>query len=266
MRPVLRAIFRARQRQATLPLYDFLRDDSIPARCRLSFYPCLTLVVVALDDLAKCVMRDERSWEKYQQLLNAHTWDGDNRWSWYLADLANLGFDQRASTVAVLQSVFSDETRVGRVMGAKLAHLVYGASPIERLVIIEAIEAAGSMLFGLLARLANEIRADHGPSLRHLGDLHYSRQTGAGAGVSDERVRVLRDISLDPSGRTRCMTHVERVFYLFHEWTSELLAFAVTQRADEFSEELSLDHGHARDGHSQLEWSSARFERAPGMP
>jgi len=239
MKTVLRAIFRARQRHAALPLYDFMRDDSIPARCRLAFYPCLTLVVVALDDLTKYVMRDERSWEKHQQLVNAHAWDGDNRWAWYLADLANLGFDHRASTVAVLRSVFSNETNVGRMMGPKLAHVVYGTSPIERLVIIEAIEAAGSVLFGLMAQLANEIRADHGSSLRHLGDLDFSR--AGDSAVSDERIRLLRDISLDPSGRARCMTHVERVFYLFREWTSELLAFAVSDRGDDFTAEPSLD-------------------------
>lgn len=239
MKAVLRAIFRARQRHAALPLYEFMRDDSVPARCWLSFYPCLTHVVVALDDLTKYVMRDERSWEKHQQLVNSHAWDGDTRWARYLAELANLGFDHRASTVAVLRSVFSEETKVGRMMGPKLAHVVYGTSPIERLVVIEAIEAAGSVLFGLMAQLANEIRAEQGSALCHLEALDFSR--AADSAVSDERIRLLRDISLEPSGRTRCMTHVERVFYLFREWTSELLAFAVTDGGDDLTTEPSLD-------------------------
>lgn len=264
MKAVLRAIFRASQRHSALPLYDFMRDDSIPVRGRLSFYPCLTLVVMALDDLSKYVMRDERSSEKYQQLVNAHAWEGDNRWAWYLADLANLGFDQPASTSAVLRSVFSEETRIGRMLGPRLAHLAYGAAPIEKLVIIEAIEAAGGMLFGLIARLANEIRAEHGATLRHLGAFDFSRRSGAG--MSENRMKWLREISLEAGGRTRCMTHVERVFYLFSEWTGELLAFAVTDRAAEFRAERAIDEALAQDGRAHMDRPLPMLARSSRMP
>ena len=245
MKAVLRSILRARQRHATLPLYEFMRDESIPARCRLSFYPCVGLVVIALDDLAKHVLRDERSCEKYQEAVNAHCWEGDSRLGWYLADLANLGFDRETSIGAAQGSLFGDATRVGRLLGIKLGHLVYGASPVERLVIIEAIEAAGGLLFRLMAQLANELRADHGPELRRLGGFDLCRDPGNGVGKS--RIELLREISLEPVGRARCMTHVERVFYLFREWTAELLAFAVTRRDDEHDDVRALDEEECTD-------------------
>ena len=257
MKAVLRSILRARQRHQALPLYDFMRDDSIPARGRLAFYPCLSLFVMALDDLSKYVMRDERSSEKYQQLVNAHAWEGGNRWHWYLEDLVRLGFDQHSSTSCVLRSVFSEENRTGRMLGARLAHVVYGAAPIERLVIIEAIEAAGSTLFRQAGRLAEEMCTERNVTLSHLCDFDFSRHIGNGIGES--RTKWLREIHLEEAGRSRCMTHVERVFYLFKEWTDELLAFAVTQDGDEYSGEMAID-----DGHAPAERCIPRFERQGG--
>ncbi len=55
--------------------------------------------------------------------------------------------------------LFSDRTCVNRMLMTKLAHLLYDATPIQRLAIIEAIEETGNVLFALTAGLARRIEA-----------------------------------------------------------------------------------------------------------
>ena len=68
--------------------------------------------------------------------------------------------------------------RVNRLLAGKLAHLLYDATPTERLVIIEAIEETGNVLFALTAELARRIEQDEGVELRYLGDFHLALESG----------------------------------------------------------------------------------------
>lgn len=224
MRTVMKAIFQAKQQYATLPLFELMRDEALSPRERLSFYPCMAPFILAFGDLNKYVMRDESSTEPYQQLVNAHTYEDDHHWPWYLEDLTALGFDTSATMTQVMVFLYSDQTRVNRMLSAKLAHMLYDAPAVERLAIIEAIEETGNVLFALTAALARQIEANEQIVLRYLGDFHFNLETGHAMNGADHRE--MAAIALDDTQRARCLAHVAQVFRLFEEWTNELLAFA----------------------------------------
>jgi hypothetical protein len=223
----MNAIFRAKKKYATLPFFDFMRDESLTPRERLLFYPCMAPFILDFGDLNKYVLRDEGSINPHQALVNNHTHEDDHHWPWYLEDLTKLGFDKLAPMTQVLSFMYSDETSVNRMLSKKLAHLVYDATPIERLVIIESIEETGNVLFTQTAALARRVEAEEGIVLRYLGDFHFQLETGHAMSGGDHRE--LAAIPLDDAGRARCTRIVGSVFKYFEEWTAELLAFAVAE-------------------------------------
>jgi hypothetical protein len=227
MQRVMKAIFASKRSYATLPLFEFMRDESLSARERLLFFPCMAPFILDFGDLNKYVMRDESSMDPYQALVNAHTYEDDHHWPWYLEDLTKLGFDAPTTTARVLSFFYSDRTRVSRMLSKKLAHLLYGATPIERLVIIEAIEETGNVLFELTAGLARRIEAEERIELRYLGDFHFQLETGHAMNGAEHRE--MAAIPLDDAQRARCLRMVANVFQYFEEWTTELMTFAIAE-------------------------------------
>jgi hypothetical protein len=227
MRTVLREIMTAKQAYSTLPFFDFLRDDTYTARQRLAFVPCMAPFILDFGDLNRHVMRDETSSDPHQALVNAHTYEDDHHWPWYLEDLTKLGHDHERATSDVLRAVYSDRTAVNRLLAGRLAHLLWGATPTERLVIIEAIEETGNVLFSLTAALARAIERDEGLELRYLGDFHLALESGHSMDGDDHRM--LAAIVLDDAGRQRCAWLVTRVFELFAAWVAELLDYALDE-------------------------------------
>ena len=227
MRTVMRAIFEAKRAYATLPLFEFMRDETLTPRERLAFFPCMAPFILAFGDLNKYVMRDETSKDPHQQLVNQHTYEDDHHWPWYLEDLTTLGFDRTAATSQVLMFMYSDRTWVNRMLMTKLAHLLYDATPVQRLAIIEAIEETGNVLFALTAALARRIEADERVTLRYLGDFHFGLETGHAMSGADHRE--LAAIGLDETQRDKCLRQVALVFQYFEEWTVELLTYATAE-------------------------------------
>src|SRR5688572_16410726 len=109
MRTVMKEIFQAKKRYAALPLFEFMRNESLSPRERLGFFPCMAPFILAFGDLNKYVMRDEASSDPHQQLVNAHTYEDDHHWPWYLEDLTALGFDRPTSMTQLLTFLYSDQ-------------------------------------------------------------------------------------------------------------------------------------------------------------
>lgn len=239
MRAVMNAIFDAKRAYEKLPLFQFLRDEAMTPRERLGFYPCMAPFILAFGDLNKYVLRDERSNDPYQRLVNAHTYEDDHHWPWYLEDYATLGFDALQPMTEALRFLYSDETKVNRMLSAKLAHLIFGATPLERLVIIEAIEETGNVLFALTVGLARRIEREQRVTLRYLGDFHFALENGHAVSGLDHRE--LAAIALDDAQRARCLALVAEVFECFQEWTNELLAFAVHELAQPSVERSAIE-------------------------
>jgi len=224
MKAVMRELAQARRHYSRLPLFEFLRTESIAPRDRLAFYPCMAPFILAFSDLNRFVLRVENSQDPHQLLINEHTHEDDHHWPWYLEDFTKLGFDRTASVTHTLRSYMKDGSRQNRMLGPRLAQLLYDTTPIERLVIVEAIEETGNVLFGLTAKIAARIQAEGGPELRYLGQFHFARETGHAMHGYDHRV--LEAITLTQSERVNCLDLAFRVFDMFSDWTTELLAYA----------------------------------------
>jgi hypothetical protein len=224
MKAVMRELAQAKRHYSGLPLFEFLRAQSIPARDRLAFYPCMAPFILAFSDLNRFVLRDETSDDPYQKLVNEHTYEDDHHWPWYLDDFAKLGFDRGANIAQVLRSYMKDDARENRMLGTRLAQLLQGTTPVEKLVVVEAIEETGNVLFGLTSKIAAQLEASGGPELRYLGHFHFARETGhAMHGLDHSVLEAIRLTSLE---RVRCLDLSFRVFDLFADWSAELLAYA----------------------------------------
>jgi hypothetical protein len=212
---------------STLPFFRFLEDESVPARRRLGFMPCMAPFIMDFGDLNKYVLRDESSDDPHQHLVNLHTYEDDHHWPWYLEDLDRLGYDTPQPPAELLGSLYSDRHKVNRMLASRLAHLIFGATPVERMVIIEAIEETGNVLFERTAAIARQLERDEGIELRYLGDFHLALESGHARDGDDHRT--LAAIELSDDERLRCDWLNASVFALFTDWVAELHDYALTE-------------------------------------
>jgi hypothetical protein len=224
MKPTLRHILNLKKEYNHLPFFDFLRDETLSARQRLEFYPCMAPFIMSFGDLNRYVMRLEPTSDAYQAMVNEHSYEDDHHWQWYLEDFIKLGFDRtKISSTEYLQFLYSDRTVVNRLLSHKLAHLIYSSSSIVRLAIIEAIEETGNVLFELIGKLAVQIEQETGIDLRYCGEFHFSKESGHAMNCDHA---IMAQIEMDEEIRAEAIEKVNLVFVWFREWTEELLAYA----------------------------------------
>ncbi|MGK3994249.1 hypothetical protein [Sorangium sp. So ce1024] len=224
MRQVLRHIFAKKQAYARLPLFERMRDERLDPAERLAFYPCMAYFIMSFGDLNRFVLRDERDPDMYQDMVNLHTREDDHHWPWYLEDLTKLGFDVEGRGSDWMGFLWGEETLQNRILTARLTELIKGTSGLERLVIIEAIEETGNVLFGAMLPLATALEERLGTQLRYCGPFHFERESGHA--VNADHAELAR-ISLDEATRARYKALADEVFTLFEPWTHELLRYAV---------------------------------------
>ncbi|RCJ30810.1 hypothetical protein A6769_32545 [Nostoc punctiforme NIES-2108] len=224
MKATLRHILNLKKDYNDLPFFDFLRDETLSARQRLEFYPCMAPFIMSFGDLNRYVIRLEPTSDPYQTMVNEHSYEDDHHWPWYLEDFSKLGFDrQKISSTKYLQFFYSDRTAVNRLLSHNLAHLIYSSSSIVRLSIIEAIEETGNVLFELIGKLAQRIEEEMGIELRYCGEFHFSKESGH---AMTNNHAIIAKIEMDEQMRAEAIEKVNLVFAWFAEWTEELLAYA----------------------------------------
>lgn len=223
MKSVLKRILEHKQTYSKLPLFQYMRDSSLTEEERLGFYPCMAHFILSFGDINKYMLREEPTTNPYQQQVNFHTYEDDHHWPWYLEDFAKLGFDRLCSPTAWMQFLWSDETRQNRILTYRLAVLIAGASAIERLAIIEAIEETGNVLFSTMLHLAQAIEIRRGIKLRYCGEFHFALESGHSIG--SDHAEIAR-IQLNEPTQARCLSLVDEIFALFTAWTNELLDYA----------------------------------------
>lgn len=227
MKTVLQHILRRKRDYARLPFFDFLRDESLGVGERLAFYPCMAPFILAFGDLNRYVLRDEPSDDPHQRIINAHTHEDDHHWPWYLEDFTKLGHDDVKRTSGdTLRFLYSDATIQNRLLAHRLAHLIWGADPVVRLAIIEAMEETGNVLFALTSSIAAQYQHDTGVELRYCGEHHFNLESGHA--MNNDHAE-LAEITLTPAQEQDALLCVDRVFEWFALWTHELLAYAQAQ-------------------------------------
>lgn len=223
MSEVLNKIFNLKRDYAKLPLFEFLRDERIDATDRIAFYPGMAHFILSFGDLNKYVLRKEPAADEYQALINAHTYEDDHHWQWYLEDFKKLGFNRAATPTQLMEILWGDATSRNRVLMYKLTAMIDRASSVERIAIVEAIEETGNVLFKEVLNIAKILEQRFDVELRYCGLHHFNLESGHAMG-SDHRD--MAAIELDSATFERCSRFVDEVFEVFTQWTHELLHFA----------------------------------------
>lgn len=227
MRIILQHILRRKREYAKLPFFDHLRDDSLPAVERLGFFPCMASFILSFGDLNKHVLRVEPTSDPYQAMINAHSYEDDHHWPWYLEDYVKLGHDMvRQTPSETMRELWSDEAQQNRLLSHRLAHLIWGAEPVVRLAIVEAIEETGNVLFALTTALAEAVKRDSGTDLRYCGEFHFQLESGH---AMNNDHRELAAIALSVEQHADALRRVDQVFEAFAAWTHELLRYTQTR-------------------------------------
>jgi len=224
MKEVLRHVFDRKRAYQHLPLFEWMRNEQLSPRQRLAFYPCMAHFIMSFGDLNKFVLREERPGDLYQEMVNTHTLEDDHHWPWYLEDFGKLGFDAEMRGTEWMHFLWGEETRQNRVLLARLTALISGTTSLERLIVIEAIEETGNVLFSTILPLAVAIEEQIGEELRYCGPFHFNLESGHAVGADH---RALANVSLGARDRERCRAMVDEVFSAFEAWTHELLRYAL---------------------------------------
>jgi hypothetical protein len=232
MREVLATITERKAAFARLPFFAFLADESLEPEQRLLFYPCMAHWIMSFADLNKYFLRAEAAGDEYQQRVNAFSHEDDDHWRLYLEDFQKLGFDKLYTGADWLNFLWSDETRANRMLSYRIANLIIGATSVQRLAIIEAVEEAANVFFSLTVPLAQQVQDRAGLELRYLGHFHFNLEaehTGAGDHES------LACIELDEETRRKTLQMVDEVFRLFADWAEEVFRYAVARLSENVS-------------------------------
>jgi hypothetical protein len=223
MRAVLKKIFAMKRQYHELPLFQFMRDENIDAAQRLSFFPCMAHFILSFGDLNKYVLRSEPAQDEWQQMVNAHTYEDDHHWPWYLEDFQKLGFDLPSRPTDLMNFLWSEETHKNRVLMYRLTAMIAQANAVERIAIIEAIEETGNVLFTAMLDVAKTLERRYDVELRYCGNHHHALESGHAVAADHREIAAMQ---LDPASQERCLKWAEEVFRLFEDWTNELLAYA----------------------------------------
>lgn len=107
---------------------------------------------------------------------------------------------------------------------AKLTALIEPASGLERLIIVEAIEETGNVLFSTMLPLAEQIEEELGVELRYCGNHHFQLESGHAVGADH---KLLASLQVPDRLQGRYKWLVDSVFDAFEPWTHELHRYAL---------------------------------------
>jgi hypothetical protein len=221
MKDVLSFIEQKKHEFAQLPLFEFMQDTNIDPRQRLCFAPCLAPFAMAFGELNKSVFRDEPTDDPIQKLINKHTHEDDHHWLWYLEDLQRLGLNPPLKMTDALRFLWSEETKASRHLVYELYRLTYQATPIQKLVAIECIEATGNVMFSNASLVNQKLKTNYQLELIYFGNFHLSVETGHTTGTEDI-TNLLESIHFTNRERKQALIMVDEVFSAFSELIDSL--------------------------------------------
>ncbi|MDJ0716131.1 MAG: hypothetical protein QNJ54_18200 [Prochloraceae cyanobacterium] len=229
MKDVLALIEQKKKKFAQLPLFEFMQDKSIDPRQRLAFAPCIAPFVMSFGELNKYAFREEPTSDPIQEIINKHTYEDDHHWIWLLEDLEKLGIDRALKFTDALRFLWSEETNISRRVAYELYRYTVQATPIQKLVVIEAAETTGNVFLSVSSQVVLELKSTSttNQEYRYFGGGHLVVDTGH-TYCSPKAKRFIESIQLTNEERTQYFQIVDKVFEVFTELTDEFLAYTKT--------------------------------------
>lgn len=241
MKDILALIEEKQKIYSQLPFFQFLQDDSIHPIKRLAFAPCAAPFIIGFSDLCKCVLRQEPTDDKIQTILNQHTYEDDFHWQWFLEDMQKLGFNCSLQFNDSLKFLWSEETQTSRLLTYELYKHITQANSLEKLVILEAVEATSDVCISITKQIVDKLQLVSNQEYKYFGDCHFEAEHNHNA-HSDHVKKFIANIHLSEKTRKKSVDLVEQVFELFTLWTYSLLSYAQGYQLSQTSN-IQLDRG-----------------------
>jgi hypothetical protein len=238
MRQILATVEARARAYGQHPLFAFLSDSSIRPADRLGFAPALSHFVMSFADVYRLVLRDESRSDLCSRVVNAHTHEDGDHWRWFLQDLKKLGYDRPQTLTETLDTLWSDVTAHVRMLTYRVCQLGLDASPLQKLVLVESLEAAGKLSLTAAVPTAQAWGEVTGETLIYLG-AHHADTEQMHTVEQPEIAEAVRELQVEPEARASLLRIVEQTFTAFEECATALLRFAESQRASAESQRAS---------------------------
>lgn len=225
MEQILAFIQTKKQEFAKLPLFEFLANKHIHPNQRLIFAPVLDPLAAGLSDLNKYVIRESSSDNKVQELINKYTYKENYYWHGYLEQLETLGFNQLMS-YGDFRLLWGEETKKTRSLCSTLERYGFQASPVQKLILVEVLEATATVFFEAALAVVMELQQITKQEFVYLGAGYVGLEDHHI--LTPEILQVLAEIKLTDSERQAALELAQNVFELFTEAMNELLAHSQT--------------------------------------
>jgi hypothetical protein len=229
MKPVMERLEQKTREFSQAPLFGFLRDARIEPKKRLAFVPSVAHFVMSFADLYAFVLQVTPPSDEYQELVNAHAREDENHWRWFLDDMAKLGFDEQVRFSDALRFIWSDATVKTRALTYQMCRLGYGATSLEKLVLVHVIEAAGKVTIDGVSAVGTEYSKQTGKKLVYLG--HHHLATESDHTIEDADVhRGIAAIQVPGNQRQGLLSLVDQGFAAFTDFATDMLTMAQAER------------------------------------
>ncbi|BAZ33152.1 hypothetical protein NIES4074_56620 [Cylindrospermum sp. NIES-4074] len=230
MKKILEFIDIKQQEFAQVPLMKFLEDKTIDPSQRLAFAPCVAPFAMNFGDLNKYILREEPAKNEIQKIVNQHTYEDENHWMWFLEDLVTLNLDPSQKFSDSLRFMWGEETKKTRACcNTLIAICISQVEPIQKLVIVEAIEATGNVILSRTAQVAKELQQITQKQYHYFGEHHFAVETGHTRGEFNIEP-FLETLELNQQQTQESLELVKAVFKAFTEATEEMLEFALSRQ------------------------------------
>jgi hypothetical protein len=241
MKDILDLIEEKQKVYAQSPLFNFMKDQSIDPLKRLAFAPCAIPFIMGFSDLCKYSFRQEPTNNKVQIILNQHTYEDDFHWQWFINDLEKLGFNYSLDLNDVIRFLWSDQTKLSRLLTHELHTLIVHAEAIDKFIIMETMESAANIFLSTTRQITEELKLITHQKYEYFGCSHCDAEHDHNTNAKDAR-EFIKSIQIPAKNRQNSMDLVIKVFELFTQWNQELLIFAQNNQVSQvFEQQLEKD-------------------------
>lgn len=161
-----------------------------------------------------------------QEELNKHAEEEDFHWQWMLADVEQLGMNEKRSFTDVVRLIWSDEYAASRrLIYAILALYASSTAQHDRFALIEAIEAISITWF----KHTQDLKDKSGNELQFFGKKHYALEAShwiKGDDFSSQK------INLTQEQRATAEKLIDQIFVLFKNWMNGYAQLAKNLKAN----------------------------------
>jgi hypothetical protein len=215
---------------AAEPLFRYLRDEALDPAARLDFVPWTAHFVMTFADLYHFFLNVDQPKDELEELVNVHLAEEGSHWKWFLADLTNAGMDPTLRFTDALRFIWSEETIRTRRLAYEICRMSQGVSSLQRLVMVQSIEATGRVALEASVPVGVELGARSRRPVVYFGQHHLDTERQHTLEEADVQ-RKLTDVQLEAAVRSDLFRLVDEVFHHFRGFTDEAYDIARRGRA-----------------------------------